>query len=341
MIAVAPDAIDTKSRLEVFTEEVSASRLALWSSCRLKFYFKYVMQLEKPATPALHVGKTVHSILQAWNMARWKGIVMDHAGIGEKFIQCWNEEQLGQDIDFNGEEQKEKDTALALIDLYLKQTPIPEDEKPQAVEIWLEADLAKHGLPRLIGIIDLVRAGGKIVDFKTSGQTPNPERVAHQTEIQLTSYGLLYRDATGQKESGFELHHLVKVKSPKLVVTPLPAVTENQVTRLFKQMDSYMEGLSREDFVPSPGLQCMACQYFNECRRWSYGILIRKDCADYRENRALYCHEFVHVGQYERYSSINAFLVDYLKECITPGYPLGPLEKQADRRAAKIVRDVA
>ena len=137
-----------------------------------------------------------------------------------------------------------------------------------AVEVMLEADLAPHGLPKLIGIVDLVRPGGKIVDFKTSAQTPNAERVAHQTEIQITSYGLLYRDGTGQTESGFELHHLVKVKVPKLVVTPLPAITDNQQTRLFKQIESYVEGVQREDFVPSPGIQCLSCQFINECRSW-------------------------------------------------------------------------
>jgi RecB family exonuclease len=269
MIAAAPLVTDTKSRIEVLQEEVSASRLGLWSNCRLKFFFKYVLRLEKPATPALHVGKTIHSVLQAWNLARWKGQLLNHNRVREIFAQSWDEEQLEQNIDWAGEEQKERDGALALVELYLKDTPIPQDEKPQAVEIWLEADLLRHGLPRLIGIIDLVRAGGKIVDFKTSGQTPNPERVAHQTEIQLTSYSILYREATGQIESGFELHHLVKTKTPKLVITPLAPITPAQQTRLFRMMESYVEGVDREDFVPSPGMQCMACQYFNECRRWS------------------------------------------------------------------------
>jgi hypothetical protein len=269
MIAVASNGTDKKARLEVLKEEVSASRLGLWSSCRLKFYFKYVLQLEKPATPALHVGKTVHAVLQTWNMARWKGQPMDQTSLSDFFIQSWDEDQLALDIDWQDEEQKQRDGAWRLLETYFTHTPIPVDEKPQAVEVWLEADLGKHGLPNLIGILDLVRAGGTIVDFKTSGQTPNADRVAHQTEIQLTCYSILYREATDQVESGFELHHLVKVKEPKLVVTPLPAVTSNQQTRLFKMMESYMEGLDRQDFVPSPSLQCVSCQYFNECRRWS------------------------------------------------------------------------
>jgi len=268
MIAVTPNnGGEFKSVAELLVEEVSASRLGLWTSCRLKFYFKYVARMTKPATPALYVGKTVHSVLQEWNLARWKGHVMDVETLKEVFTQRWDEDQLGEDIAWD-DEQKERGTAWGLLELYLKETPISADEKPVAVEVRLEADLGEHGLPKLIGIVDLVRPGGKIVDFKTSAQTPNAERVAHQTEIQITSYGLLYRDGTGEMESGFELHHLVKVKVPKLVVTPLPPITENQKTRLFKQIESYVEGVEREDYVPSPGLQCLSCPYFNECRAW-------------------------------------------------------------------------
>jgi len=269
MVAAPQDGDEFKSVAELLVEEVSASRLGLWGSCRLKFYFRYVAQIEKPATPALYVGKSVHAVLQAWNLARWKGRVMDRETLKEVFTQRWDEDQLGQDIAWEDEEQKERATAWGLLELYLKETPISGDEKPLAVEVRLEADLGQHGLPKLIGIVDLVRPGGKIVDFKTSAQTPNADRLAHQTEIQLTSYGLLYRDGTGQAESGFELHHLVKLKTPKLVVTALPPSTENQKTRLFKQIESYVEGVEREDYVPSPGIQCLSCQYFNECRRWS------------------------------------------------------------------------
>lgn len=68
-----------------------------------------------------------------------------------------------------------------------------------------------------------------------------------------------------------------------------------------------------------------------------YGIYIRQDCSAYRTNRNLYVHEFVHVGQYERLGSIRAFLKEYLRECIDPGYPFGPLEQEAITKADKIV----
>jgi hypothetical protein len=270
MIAVASTNGQVEpSRIEELTKQVSASRLGCWTSCRLKFYFKYVLQLEKSSTSALHAGKTVHAVLQAWNLARWRGQTRSEADLSDLFIQSWDEDQLGQEIDWDDEEAKQKEGAWKLLETYFRQTPIPPDEKPQAVEVRLESDLGQHGLPNLIGIIDLVRSPGTVVDFKTSAQSPNPDRVAHQTEIQLTCYAVLYREATGEQEMGFELHHLVKLKVPKLIVTPLAPVTDNQQTRLFRMMESYVEGVSREDFVPSPGIQCLSCQYFNECRRWS------------------------------------------------------------------------
>jgi hypothetical protein len=66
-----------------------------------------------------------------------------------------------------------------------------------------------------------------------------------------------------------------------------------------------------------------------------YGIYIQQQ---YRGNRELYVHEFVHVGQYERFGSIEAFLRDYLRECLDPGYPFGPLEQEAILRAQRVVQ---
>ena len=116
--------------------------------------------------------------------------------------------------------------------------------------------------------MDLVRQGGRIVDFKTTSRTPDPEVVLHTTEVQTTAYALLYREATERKESGIELHHLVRLKTPKVVVTEAGPATENQETRLLHQIESYTRGLEREDFIPAPGFQCAGCEFFAECRQW-------------------------------------------------------------------------
>lgn len=265
---VAPKETE-EDRIRELQTTVSASRLNAWQQCRLKFFFRYIRRITKPTTPALHVGTVVHAVLQAWNLARWRKSPFKIDLFKNIFDTKWVREQAEKKINWEDEEPQEKNQAWALLETYFLQTPIKANEMPEAVEVPVETDLRKHGLPILVGIMDLVRSGGRIVDFKTSGQTPNPEKVIHQHETQTSCYAILYREATGKQEGGIELHHLVKLKTPKVVITEAGAMKPEQQIRLFRIMESYVEGLARKDFVPSPGLHCHGCEYFNECRRWS------------------------------------------------------------------------
>ena len=106
------------------------------------------------------------------------------------------------------------------------------------------------------------------MDFKSAGKTPDAAQAEHMHQTQLSCYAVLYRDATGKKESGLELHHLVKLKAPKVVITAFPPMSNQQEARLYRSIESYQEGLMRRDFVPSVGFQCSACEYMTECRKW-------------------------------------------------------------------------
>lgn len=254
------------SPLETLMRTVSASRLNCWLTCRLKFFFRYVQRLSKPPTPALHVGTVVHAVLQAWNMARWRRQGFDLQRFQKLFDDRWADQP--NPIDWENEETAQKSRAWSLLETYFTETPINANEMPEAVEVPMETDLARHGLPTLIGVVDLVRAGGRIVDFKTCGKTPSTEEAARLNEVQLSCYSVMYRDATGKMEAGRELHHLVKTRTPKLIVTELGPMTEPQRVRLLKMIESYAEGVARQDFVPSPGIDCAGCDMFEECRRW-------------------------------------------------------------------------
>ena len=250
------------------TQTVSASRLSTWQRCRLQFYFRYVAGIHKAPSPAQHIGGTIHTVLERWNLARWRGIQLSENELKQTFAQAWTIWQEGEQIEWNGEEEKSRSAAWNVLQHYLRNTPITAHEKPEAVEVGVEAELSTHGLPILVGVIDLVRSGGRIVDFKTSARTPDPKMLAHRSETQTSTYGVLYREATGAKENGIELHHLIKTNKPKLVVNEFGPVSEAQITRLFRVIEAYVNGLQREDFVPSPGLQCGSCEFFQEFRAW-------------------------------------------------------------------------
>ena len=256
---------------EDILSKVSASRLNCFHSCRLKFYFRYVLKLAKPATGALHVGKAVHWALQQWSKARWYGQPLDSESIKPDFDIHWQSSQEKDPVAWEiDEEQKQKDKAWGLVDMYLRDTPIPVEEKPEAVEVSVETGLP-NGLPRLVGVIDLVRPEGVVVDFKTSASTPLIAQAIHRNETQLTAYGILHREATGRDASGFELHHLIKTKIPKLVVTHVGALTDQREQKFLRQVESYMAGVGSEDFVPAPSLACGSCEFFHECSMWSGG----------------------------------------------------------------------
>ena len=103
-------------------------------------------------------------------------------------------------------------------------------------------------------IIDLVRSGDRIVDFKSTARTPDP--VKHTNEIQPGCYALLYREAT---------------EEPKLVVTPLDPMKPAQIRQLLMIMGSYLRGIEAAEYLPNPGLHCQWCDYFKECRKWRGG----------------------------------------------------------------------
>ena len=250
------------------TATISASRLGCWLQCRLKFFFRYVERIAKPNTPALHIGSVAHLVLQQWNLARWRREPFQTERFKAFFESQWTELQKEAKIDWQGEEEAERTSSWGALEHYFRETPIKADERPEGVEVYVETDLTRHGLNTLVGVLDLVRAGGRIVDFKNSGKTPDAEQVLHQHEIQLTCYGLLYRDATGRTESGFELHHLVRTKTPKFVLSAMGPVSEGQQTRLFRQIESYLHGVEREDYVPSPSFGCAGCEFYRECRVW-------------------------------------------------------------------------
>jgi RecB family exonuclease len=265
----SPAARGGRSKAELLAT-VSASRLGTWLQCRLKFYFRYVLGIVKPNTPARHVGSVVHAVLQQWSLARWRRAPLEGEMVTAVFDKAWTDTNEGEEIKWADDEPEAevKTAARSLIDTYLRETPIPPDEKPEAVEVSVEKDLASQGLPTIIGVLDLVRSGGRIVDFKTTGKTPNAEMALHANDVQLTAYAILYREATDHRETALELHHLVKLKTPKLIVTTSEPATEIQTTRFFRLVESYVRGVESEDYVPSPGFACAGCEFFNECRGW-------------------------------------------------------------------------
>ena len=64
-----------------------------------------------------------------------------------------------------------------------------------------------------------------------------------------------------------------------------------------------------------------------------YGIFVR---AQFWRDRRLVAHELVHTRQYERLGGVRPFLREYLRQCLTDGYPAAAFELEAIDRSNEI-----
>lgn len=247
---------------------LSASRLKSFLTCRLRFFYEKVLGLKAPASPALQVGKAVHAGLQHFNLARWRGGDASLAATLQAYDKVYGELEVQDPVDYECKDRQECiDTGRRVLDAYLGSDLAADTRRILGVEAYLRRE---DGLPLpLVGVLDLVLEGNVPVDFKTVAATPVLEDEAWQNELQLTAYHLLMQDATGEEPGPAELVYLAKLKTPKIVKQVLPPVTQTQIDRLKALADVYVDGVSRADYHPSPGMQCRWCSFRTQCAAWA------------------------------------------------------------------------
>ena len=254
---------------------LSASRLKSFLTCRLRFFYEKVLGLKAPASPALQIGKAVHAALQSYNLARWRGGDASPAATRQAYGKAYGELETAEPVDYGDSSRQDSiDTGSRVLDAFLGSELARDPRRVLGVEAYLRQEGGGLPLP-LVGIVDLVVEGNVPVDYKTVAATPNLEDEGWQHEVQLVAYNLLLRDATGEEPGPGELVHLVKLKTPKIIKQVLPPVTQTQIDRFKALADVYVDGVSREDYHPSPGMQCRWCSYRTQCAAWA-GTKARK-----------------------------------------------------------------
>ena len=250
-------------------EYISASRLGCWQQCRRKHYFRYIANIPSESSPAMHLGKIVHSALQQWNLWRWDKKSYTRDELQSSFLKAWESELVQHPITWKNDTEQEtlRNKAWDLITAYLDAEIIDDDENIAGVEVRLEAKVDDE-LPPIMGIVDLVREGGRIVDFKTAAKAPTANSIAHTHGTQLGIYAMLYRHCTGAKEGGIELHHLVKTKVPKVIVSKIPPMQDREINNVIELMHRYVNAVKSEDYTASPSFLCAGCEHLDRCKRW-------------------------------------------------------------------------
>lgn len=269
MIATAfPQTIGQPFVKNGLPEYISPTAAKSYLSCSLRFYFERVECIRKRTTPALHLGKAVHSALQAFHIARWRGGDDSPESIAGVFDDSFDRlEREEGPVSFKKDEDREKARldGLRLVAAYLD-SPEVLKEKPRAVEVLLTESIPGLSVP-LTGAMDLVTGDYVPVDFKSASAKPDKASAAFDHEIQLVSYQLML-EAIGEVPPSLDLVFLVKTKVPQVIRISSKPANPRRKSRVMDLLNTAVEGIASGRFHPSPGMQCSWCQYRNECMAW-------------------------------------------------------------------------
>jgi len=256
---------------------VSPSRLALFLKCPLAWKLRYLDGIRTPTSPALFVGKQVHSALELVYRHRMLGLALSTSDAVAHVLAVWDQAVTDEQLSFESTEHEAalKTQTVNLVNAYLAQVSVDEP-RPLAVEATMEAPLVDPatgeslGIP-LLGVVDLIldaQGGPVIADFKTSSKGSPPFEVTH--ELQLSSYAWLFRNVAGREEAGLEIRSIIKTKTPKVECHRYPARTDAHFKRLFAVLHEYVDTLDSRRFNFRPGWGCAMCDFReSHCRAWA------------------------------------------------------------------------
>jgi hypothetical protein len=216
----------------------------------------------------MFVGKMVHAGLESFYRHRQLGVELPAGDVVQRMDACWESLVAEDGLEFkdSAEEAKLRTQSASLVTTYLAQLPADEPS-PTTVETKLEAPLVDPftgedlGIP-LLGVVDLVvngEHGPLVCDFKTSARSGSPVEIMH--EVQLTAYAYLFRQLSGEKETGLEIRSLIKTKVPKIEYHRYAARTASHFRRFFQIVRQYLDDLDRRSFVYRPGFGCTMCDF--------------------------------------------------------------------------------
>jgi putative RecB family exonuclease len=177
-------ALATRPPAPVLPDYISASAVKSYLACSLRFYFERVLEIRKPTTAALHLGKAVHAALQAFHLARWRGTDDSPGVIAAAFEEAfvWLDREEGPVRWREGEMETSRLAGLRVVAAYLDSPEVLQG-KPRAVEVPLTESIAGLPVP-LTGVIDLVTAVFAPVDFKSAAARPDKRHAIFDHELQ-------------------------------------------------------------------------------------------------------------------------------------------------------------
>ena len=250
-------------------EHLSYSSISSYLACPKAWRYHYLDKVATPTSPELIFGSTFHDTVESVIAGRAPGL---GPTILQTWSECWEKRIAAQEVawctDTPEQFHNEGIRILGHADVQKAIHNLVCGYDDQGPKIERKVELHVPGVPiPVLGFIDMIDAGGAVVDFKTSGRSWTADRA--QSELQP----LVYLSALNQARidvPGWTAKHVVFVKTK----TPQVQVFEHrhspaQALWLFGLIRNVWRGIESGCFFENPtSWKCSAavCDYWHLCR---------------------------------------------------------------------------
>lgn len=252
---------------------LSVTQLDMFTTCGIRYYFRYIEGLKMPPKSAMKFGKNIHEAELDLNL---KQKITTHedlklADVTDAFATAWNKDV--QEVQWNEEERSQgieiisgklKDEGIRVVETL--HTEWADRIQPKKVEEKFLIKIPEFDYD-FMGIWDLITDDKKIIDLKVSSKSP-ASGIADKS-LQLTVYSLAYRNLNrGGIETGLELNYAVRLKQPKIIIQQTQR-DQSHYDRFLKRLGKVAYAIKNEVFVPADSNSWVcspdACGYWDIC----------------------------------------------------------------------------
>jgi len=197
---------------------LSPSQCNMFLGCAAKWWFRYGAGLPDPKAGALVRGSVVHKLAEFWFRQRLAGNTLELDALAEPFEAIWDQQVEGAQFIPDEPAEVVKKQAATLARKYL------DEAAPEINVVSLEQKVSGDiaGVP-VIGWIDMLDAGGRIIDLKTAKAKPSGIEPGYA--FQLATYRQLEPRSNGKAR----LDTVVATKMPQLVTISYEVSVQDQL----------------------------------------------------------------------------------------------------------------
>lgn len=235
---------------------LSGSSINTFLRCARQWEFAYVQRIRRPPSLKMALGTAAHSAVEKDLTHKMKtGADLPKEEVQETFRDEFVNKEA---VDATTTDPKE--TIGTMTDSGIKAIGVWHDVvAPATAPIMVEQHVQFKIDGQVIdGTLDVVKDGGRVGDWKFVGRTPTSGKTY---AINMVGYAIGYRNLTGMKETGVDLDHIVRTKTPKHVpISSDGAIPDKSIRAYGRIVREVSESIEAGTFLPT-GLQSNACSW--------------------------------------------------------------------------------